>query len=1003
METLSRRNLLKTGLLIPAAAAAQGVAPIGSAIKAVGEGAGPLSLQEADQTANSGAASSAGAQNAGRERLLLDFGWRFHLGNADDATKDFDFGYGQTGNFQKTGNFLPASSPAFDDGDWKAVDLPHDWAVELPFQNDPMLASKGYYPLGRDYPETSVGWYRRVFELAPEDAKGRISLEFDGAYRGTLVALNGFYVGQHNGGYDPFSYDVTDFANFGGVNVLLVRVDATLSDGWFYEGAGIYRHVWLVKTNPVHVKKWGTFVASEVGSGGATLSVRTEVENAGKAEANARVVSTILDPDGNAVAKDATASAAIGSQGEQRYEQKITVGNPRLWSLEERNLYRLVTEIRSGGAVVDRYETPFGIRTIKIDPGQGLFLNGKHVKVQGTCNHQDHAGLGAALPDAVQYYRIGKLKEMGCNSIRTSHNPPTPELLDACDKLGILVFDETRMMSSNPEGLNQFRDLVRRDRNRPSVFMWSMGNEERVANTDRGVLILTAMKQVATEEDGSRPVSIAPTGAIGTGGLAVCDVIGYNYMDPGAKAYHEAHPDRPVIGTETVSAVGTRGIYVTDPAKGYVGSYDPWTTTGRASAVGWWSFCDSQPWLLGGFIWIGFDYRGEPSPNQWPNISSQYGIIDTCGFPKDTFYYYRSWWTDEPVLHVFPHWNWQGMEGKEIAVWVYSNLDKVELLLNGTSLGTQDVKKNLHPAWVVKYAPGTLEARGYKGDKVAMTAKRETTGSAAKLVMRADRKQVSANGEDVAMFAVEVQDAQGRVVPITDNEVAFTVTGSGRLIGVGNGDPTDHEPDKGASRKAFSGLCMAIVQSTKKEGDITVEATSPGLSSSRVTIDARAVELRPQVAVWEREVPQGPGITGLWRPEPPAADVATNPAMRFFVGTGAMVFSLHQNGSALTGTVEGEGGGFFGGGDTPTPIENGQVNGNQVSFTAGRSTYSGTLNGDRMELNRKFSMPRRFRSPQEESSNGPAVGPPPDGSDPSRGAMFHMPSAIPVVLRRVQR
>lgn len=998
METLSRRNLLKTGLLLPAAAAAQGVAPI-----AMAQGSGLLSPQSADESANPTAASTSAARNGARERLLLDFGWRFHFGNADDATKDFDFGLGQSGNFQKTGNFLPATSLAFDDSDWKPVDLPHDWAIELPFQNDPALASKGFYPLGRDYPETSVGWYRRVFQLAPDDANSRISLEFDGAYRETMVAINGYYVGRHSGGYDPFSFDVTDFVNPGAPNVLLVRVDATLSDGWFYEGAGIYRHVWLVKTNPIHVKKWGTFVASEVGPAGAALSVRTEVRNDGRSAANARVVSTILDPAGKPIAKNAAAPASVASRGEQTYEQKITVANPQLWSLEERNLYRLVTEIRSGGAVVDRYETPFGIRTVKIDAAQGLFLNGKHVKVQGTCNHQDHAGLGAALPDSVQYYRIRKLKEMGCNSIRTSHNPPTPELLDACDKLGILVFDETRMMSSNPEGLSQFRDLVRRDRNRPSVFMWSMGNEERVANGPKGVLILTEMKQVATEEDGSRPVSIAPTGAVGTGGLALCDVVGYNYMDPQAKAYHEAHPDHPVIGTETVSAVGTRGIYVTDPSKGYVGSYDPWTTTGRASAVGWWSFCASQPWLLGGFVWTGFDYRGEPSPNQWPNISSQYGIIDTCGFPKDAFYYYRSWWTDEPVLHVFPHWNWSGMEGKEIAVWAYSNLDKVELLLNETSLGTQDVKKNLHPSWTVKYAPGTLEARGYKGGKVVLTARRETTGPAAKLVMHADRKQVSADGEDVAMFAVEVQDARGRVVPITDNEVAFTVTGAGKLIGVGNGDPTDHESDKGSSRKAFSGLCMAIVQSTKKDGEITVEAASPGLAPARVTIDAKAVELRPQVAVWEREIPQGAGITGLWRPEPPSAANADNPAIQFLVGSAAMVFSLNQNGSSLTGSVEGGEAGFFGGSDMPEPIQDGQVNGNRVSFKAGRSAYSGSLNGDRIELNRTISSPFRMRPPQEQPAGGPAIGPPPDGTDPSIGNRRRLPSAIPVVLHRVLR
>lgn len=1002
METLSRRNLLKTGLLIPAAAAAQGMAPLGAAMKAVDEGSGPLSPQTGQESAPLAAAPSAAAHNAGRERLLLDFGWRFHFGNANDPSRDFGFGSGQSGNFQKTGNFLAASSPAFDDGDWKPIDLPHDWAVELPFQNDPALANKGFYPLGRNYPATSVGWYRRVFELAPEDADKRITIEFDGAYRETMMSLNGFYVGQHSGGYDPFSFDVTDFATPGGRNVLLVRVDATLSDGWFYEGAGIYRHTWLVKTNPVHVKKWGTFVAAEVRPSEATLSVRTEVNNDGRAAVNARVVSTILDPAGTAVAREATAPATITSAGEQTYEQTITVAHPRLWSLEERNLYTVVTEIRTGGTVVDRYETPFGIRSLKFDPAQGFFLNGRPVKVQGTCNHQDHAGLGAALPDAVQSYRIGKLKEMGCNAIRTSHNPPTPELLDACDKLGVLVFDETRMMSSNPEGLSQFRDLVRRDRNRPSVFMWSMGNEEGWANREKGVLILTAMKQVATEEDGSRPVSIAPTGAIGTGGLALCDVIGYNYMDPGAAEYHRTHPDRPVIGTETVSAVGTRGIYVTDAAKGYVGSYDPYTTTGRASAVGWWSFCDAQPWLAGGFVWTGFDYRGEPSPNAWPNISSQYGIIDTCGFPKDSFYYYQSWWTDKPVLHVFPHWNWPGLEGREIAVWVYSNLDKVELLLNGVSLGSQQVKKNSHPAWSVKYTPGTLEARGFKGDKVVMTARRETTGPPAKLAIHADRSHVSADGEDVAMFAVEVQDAHGRVVPITDNEVAFTVSGAGNLIGVGNGDPTNQEPDKGSSRKAFSGLCMALVQSVKKEGKITVEAASPGLTPARVTIDSKAVTLRPQVAVWKREVPQGAGITGLWRPEP-ASGNADNPLLEFLVGTGNLVFSLRQNGNTLTGSVEGEGGGFFGGSDTPTPIEDGVVNGSDVSFKAGNSTYAGRLRSERIELDRTISMRFHMPTPQKESGERPAIGPPPDGSDPSFGNHFRMPSAVPVVLRRVER
>ncbi|MDT7817168.1 MAG: beta-galactosidase [Acidobacteriaceae bacterium] len=992
MSKVSRRDVLKTGLLAPAAiAVANGMGPVGIAMQAAENAP---ELHPVGYTA-----PESSEPGAGHERLLLDFGWRFHFGNADDPEKDFEFGSGRTGNFQKTGNFLPAGAIAFDDGDWKSVDLPHDWAIELPFTNDPALQSKGFYPLGRTYPATSVGWYRRVFELPAEDAKKRITLEFDGAYRETMVMFNGFYIGIHSGGYDPFSFDVTDFSNPGGRNVLLVRVDATSSDGWFYEGAGIYRHVWLVRTHPVHVKKWGTFVKSQVRPGEATLTIRTDVANDGNSAQKVRAFWRVLDPNGNATGQTTAAPASIEKGGEQRYTQEIVLKRPALWSLEERNLYRLVTEIETNGQIVDRYETPFGIRTVAFDAQKGFFLNGKSVKLKGTCNHQDHAGIGAALPDAVQYYRIRKLQEMGCNSIRTSHNPPTPELLDACDELGMLVFDETRMMSSNPEGLSQFSDLVRRDRNHPSVFMWSMGNEEGQANTEKGVLILSAMKALAKELDGSRPVSIAPTGAIGTGGLAVCDVMGYNYMDPAAEAYHKSHPDKPVLGTETVSAVCTRGIYVTDFAKGYVGSYDPYTTTGRASAEGWWSFCNSREWLSGGFVWTGFDYRGEPSPNHWPNISSQYGIIDTCGFPKDSFFYYQSWWTDKPVLHLFPHWNWPAMEGKEIAVWVYSNLDTVELFFNGQSLGAKEMKKDSHLAWTVKYAPGSIEARGFKNGKLVMTETRETTGPAAKLVVAAGRREISANGEDVAMFAVAVHDSKGRVVPITDNEVTFKVSGSGRLIGVGNGDPTDQASDKGTSRKAFSGYCMAIVQSTKQVGDVTVEATSQGLAPATVTITAKAVTLRPQLAVWEREVPVGSGVTGLWRPLPYEG---SDPTLQTLLARlGPVIFTLRQEGNNLAGSVEGASRTFSGGTDVPAPITEGKLDGDRVSFKAANGSYSGTVKGDQIELVRAVEMRRSNTS--NEPKGGLAVGPPPDGTDPSRDPSFHVPSSIPMVLHRVHR
>ncbi|MDE3201889.1 MAG: DUF4982 domain-containing protein [Acidobacteriota bacterium] len=990
MKTFSRRDLIKSSLLAPAAVAAQGIGTTAAAASPLSEPVGPLSLDHSLVSP---------APGAGRERLLLDFGWRFHFGNAADASKDFDYSTPSAGNFQKTGNFMPAAAATFDDTDWRALNLPHDWAIELPFTNDRELQSKGFYPLGRKYPDTSVGWYRRIFDIPAEDAGKRITIEFDGAYRDALVVFNGFYIGKHSGGYDPFSFDLTDFAYPGQRNTLLVRVDATETDGWFYEGAGIYRHVWLVKTNPVHVKKWGTFVRSEVTGSNAKLSIRTDVANHGKTTANARVVSTILDPAGNAVGKHVSASASMDVGNDHEFEQQIAINNARLWSLEERNLYKLVTEIQSDGKVVDRYETPFGIRTIKFDAQRGFFLNGKPVKLKGTCNHQDHAGLGVALPDAVQHYRIRKLQEMGCNSIRTSHNPPTSELLDACDQLGMLVFDETRMMSSNPEGLAQFANLVRRDRNRPSVFMWSMGNEEGQANTPKGVLILTSMKDLANKLDGSRPVSIAPTGAIGTGGLAVCDVDGYNYMDPQAAAFHKAHPDRPIMGTETVSAVGTRGIYITDHDKGYVAAYDPYTTTGRASAEGWWKFCDAQPWLSGGFVWTGFDYRGEPSPNDWHNISSQYGVIDTCGFPKDSFFYYQSWWTDTPVLHLFPHWNWKGMEGKTISVWVYSNLDKVELLHNGKSLGEKAVPRNSHVDWVVKYAPGEIEARGFKNGKQVMTTKRATTGAPAKLVLTSDRKAVNADGEDVAMFAVEVQDSAGRTVPITDNEVTFKVSGSGRLIGVGNGDPTDLASDIGTKRKAFSGYCMGIVQSSKDAGNITVEVSADGLTSASLTIPAKQTTLRPQAAEWVRPIPKGSGITGLWRPVHNADDEEGGFLARI-LGSNA-VFSLHQQGSAITGDVEGSGG-FFGGGEV-TPIKDGKIDGSKVSFSSGINSYTGEIKGDRIELDRTFHIPWHFEEPAKPGPNAPDIGPAPDGTDPSRDPSMKFPTSFKVVLQRANR
>ncbi len=830
MSTWARRDVVKGGV-----AASLGLL----AMPAGGLAAGPV--RAAEGPAPTDAAGS-------RERLLLDFSWRFHLGHGTEPAADF--GYGQGEAFGKTGEFMPAPSKRdFDASDWRQVDLPHDWVVELPFENAEALYQQGFKPDGRAYPATSIGWYRRVFEIPASDHGRRLSLEFDGVFRDAVVALNGIYLGRNLSGYAPFRFDITDLVNYGGTNVLLVRVDATEHEGWFYEGAGIYRHTWLVKTDPVHVAPWGTFVTADVQRGAATVTVQTQVENEGDQVPICRVVSTLVDPSGKVVARAATPPTGLMAWSGREFTQRLTVRGPALWSLERPQLHRLTTVIEANGHEADRLETPFGIRTIRFDADRGFLLNVERVELKGTCNHQDHAGVGSALPDRLQYHRVERLKGMGCNAYRTSHNPPAPELLDACDRLGMLVLDETRMMSSSEEGIGQFSRMIRRDRNHPCVIAWSIGNEEWfVQGAERGALIAAAMKRLARRLDPSRLVTEAMNGAWGRGLSAVVDIQGFNYFQGDIDAYHRDHPHQPTMGTETASTVSTRGIYANDAARGYLSAYDvnfpPWAST----AERWWAYFDSRAFLAGGFAWTGFDYRGEPTPYKWPCISSHFGIMDTCGFPKDNYYYYQAWWGSTPVLHLFPHWNWVGKEGQEIEVWCHANLERVELFLNGRSLGAQQVSHNGHLTWKVPYEPGTLEARGSRGDQVVLTAKRETTGSAARIVLSADRARIAADGEDLAVVEVRIVDDAGRLVPSADNQVAFRVSGAGRLIGVGNGDPSSHEADKGDSRRAFNGLCLAIVQALKEAGNVTVEATAPGLAPGQLSLVCEQATPRASVA-----------------------------------------------------------------------------------------------------------------------------------------------------------
>jgi beta-galactosidase len=796
--------------------------------------------------------------------LLLDFGWRFHLGHASDGAKDFGFGVSEHHPaFAKAFGYLPVTQRDFDESNWRDLNLPHDWLVELPLQNGPERPAHTYKPIGRDHPETSIGWYRRGFEIPAADIGKRICVEFDGVFRQATVWFNGCYIGENFSGYAPFRFDVTDYVDFGGKNILAVRVDATLSEGWFYESAGIYRHVWLTKTDPLHVTQWGTYVRPQVHDTSAVIQISTEVENEADSDRTCHVTSEIVDVNGKVVAARPE-PATVPAWGRHTFALQVEIARPVMWSLEEPNLYTLVTSIEEDDRLADRTETVFGIRSIRFDSERGFFLNGKPVKIKGTCNHQDHAGVGSALPDRMHTYRIKRLKEMGSNAYRAAHNPPAPELLDACDRLGMLVMDETRTMASTPEGLSQLERMIRRDRNHPSVILWSLANEEdRLQGTTRGANIVRSMKRLVRKLDPSRPVTVAMNGAWGRGISEVVDVQGFNYCgdsdrgeDTGKQIdlFHAKFPRQPTIGTETASSYSTRGIYVDERERGYVTAYDLNVPNYGQSAESWWKTYDERPFVAGGFAWTGFDYRGESSPfNKWPSISSHFGVMDTCGFPKDSYFYYKAWWGSEPILHIFPHWNWAGREGQEIAVWCHTNLDGVELFLNGASLGSKRVERNSHLEWRVPYTAGVLEARGLKNGHVILSDQRETTGPPAGIALRPDRLAIAADGEDVSVVVAELRDAQDRLVPTACNEVHFQVMGSGRIIGVGNGDPNSHEADKPSSssegrRSAFNGLCVVIVQALKNPGNILIEAAAAGLRTSTTVIRADAAKLRPAVS-----------------------------------------------------------------------------------------------------------------------------------------------------------
>lgn len=634
---------------------------------------------------------------------------------------------------------------------------------------------------------------------------------------------------------------------------MTVRVDASLEEGWFYEGAGIYRHVWLDKTDPLHVAPDGSFIHAELSPdlASASVTIETEVDNMDSSPADYQLRHSLFAPDGSKVASVTSDEKALGAKQRRLSVSTLSLDSPQLWDIENPQRYTLLTEVVKDGKVTDTNRVKTGFRRIKFDADSGFFLNDRHVKLKGMNMHQDHPGVGSAIPDALQTFRIKKLKELGANAYRASHNPMTPEMIDACDSLGMVVIEENRLTGINREHIDLLQRMIKRDRNHPSIILWSIGNEEWGTEWNEfGKRISQTMQDYCHNFDPTRPVTMASSS--GPTVLEPLDVAGYNYIEqhPIDERRHE-FPLRKAVGTEETSGRGTRGIYFEDHSNGHMVSINRKPLKhGNDSVINFiehvWKFHYDRPWLAGPFYWTGFDYRGEPNPMKFPATGSQAGILDYCGFPKDHAYYLQSWWTDKPVLHILPHWNLAGHEGEKINVWAYSNCDEVELFVNGKSLGRKKMPFNGHLEWDAIYKSGSLKAVGYKGGKKVMEKKVETTGSPARLSLDADRKEIKADGRDVAVVSVSVSDKKGRFVPDACIPVEITVSGPVRILGVGNGDPAFQDAERPADPEArtftvktFNGLAQILLQSQAESGTAVLTISSQGIPEAVLNLETR--------------------------------------------------------------------------------------------------------------------------------------------------------------------
>jgi beta-galactosidase len=775
------------------------------------------------------------------KRVSFNQNWRFQLGDVSNG-QDVDL----------------------NDAQWRQLNLPHDWSIEGEFsEKAPSGTGGGALPGG-------IGWYRKTFTM-PLTAKGKsIFIEFDGVYRNSEVWINGHYLGKRPYGYSSFIYELTPHLIYGsGPNVIAVKVDNSQQpNSRWYSGSGIYRNVWLTTLDPVHIEHWGTYVTTpEVSSESATVVIKTQVQIGSKNTVPVNLTTIIQDAN----ARDLTRSTENGVRA--LVNQTLKISAPVLWSDERPYLYKVVSQLDQGGKIVDRYETPLGIRWFRFDVEKGFFLNGKALKIRGVCNHHDLGSLGAAVNTRAIERQLEMLKAMGVNGIRTSHNPPAPELLDLTDKMGFIVMDEAfdvwKIQKTKYDyhldwdewHKRDLEDMVLRDRNHPSIFIWSIGNEvmEQWNDNPAGGTITKELTAIVRNLDRTRPITSATNGVSRDNKVIMegdLDLVGTNYHHAKLPEFAKMFPGRAIIGAETNSSLHTRGSYAmpsdeirrwprkeedilklgpTYECSAYDNSTAPWGSAHEEQ----WKLVKNNDFFSGMYIWTGWDYIGEPTPFPWPAVSSYFGIIDLAGFPKDPFYFYQSEWTNTPVLHVFPHWNWKPGETIDVVAY-YNNADEVELFLNGRSRGIKRKQGDeMHVFWRLAFEPGVLKAVSRRNGHVVLTREVRTAAQASQIVLIPDRKTINADGVDLSFVTVKIVDRNGTLVPLADNLIKFEVSGDGAIAGVDNGNQISHESFKGKQRKAFHGMALVIVQSKPKAGRIYLRATSENLAPASVVINAR--------------------------------------------------------------------------------------------------------------------------------------------------------------------